>query len=115
MIFKQEDLLTHTVDLDSNGGQGSLIQCQIVRNEEVPHGRCFAKITMEKGTAMPIHTHHQETEYYYVLQGEGVVTHDNGETKVQTGDVVRTGDGETHAIRNEMAQPLIFIALILSD
>ena len=115
MIQKGDTLIVETIDLDKNGGSGSLTQRYILPNDMVPHGRCFGQITMEQGAAMPLHTHHNETEFYYILQGEGVVTHDAGETRVQQGDVVRTGDGESHAIRNEQPEPLAFIALILSD
>ena len=115
MIQKGDTLKVETVDLDKNGGKGSLTSLNILPNDQVPHGRCFAQITMGQGSAMPFHTHHQETEFYYILQGEGVVKHDDGETKVQAGDLARTGDGESHTIRNERPEPLVFIALILSD
>jgi mannose-6-phosphate isomerase-like protein (cupin superfamily) len=115
MIQKADTLAVEMVDLSRNGGRGCLMLRHILLNDKAPHGRCFEQITMEQGAAMALHTHRKKTEFYYILQGAGTVTHDDGEAKVNAGDVIITGDGESHAIRNERDEPLVFIALILYD
>jgi mannose-6-phosphate isomerase-like protein (cupin superfamily) len=115
VIQQADTLVVEDVHLSNNGGRGYLTLRHILPNDQVPHGRLFGQITMEQEAAMPLHTHHKETEFYYILQGEGIVTHDTGETKVHEGDMVRTGDGQSHAIRNEQPEQLVFIAAILDD
>jgi mannose-6-phosphate isomerase-like protein (cupin superfamily) len=115
VIQQADTLLVEDVDLSRNGGRGCLTLRHILPKDQVPHGRLFGQITMEQDAAMPLHTHRRETELYYILQGEGIVTHDAGETRVHTGDMVRTGDGQSHALRNECPEPLVFIAIILND
>ncbi|NCB01574.1 MAG: cupin domain-containing protein [Spirochaetia bacterium] len=95
------------------GGKG---ECKIVNHinpEELPHGRLFSTITIDSGNSIGSHEHHNEVEYYLILSGQGVVTESSGEHIVKEGDVVITGWGEGHAIRNDEAEPLVFLALIL--
>jgi len=115
VIQQTDTLIVEDVHLSSNGGWRYLTIRHILPNDQVPHGRLFGQITMGQEAAMPLHTHHRETEFYYILQGKGIVTHDTGETKVHAGDMVRTGDGQSHTIRNQQPEPLVFIAAILDD
>jgi mannose-6-phosphate isomerase-like protein (cupin superfamily) len=43
------------------------------------------------------------------------VTEADGEKIVKKGDLVITGNGASHAIRNEKSEPLVFLALIILD
>lgn len=56
-----------------------------------------------------------ETEYYWITSGEGIVTEADGEKKVTKGDMVITGGGASHAIRNEQEEDLKFLAVIILD
>jgi quercetin dioxygenase-like cupin family protein len=75
----------------------------------------FGKLTLVPGASIGKHQHIGETEYYWILQGEGIVTEADGEKHVKAGDLVITGGGATHAIRNEGTQDLVFMALIILD
>ena len=44
-----------------------------------------------------------------------VVTEKDGEKVALPGDVVITGDGESHAIRNDEDEDLVFVAVIILD
>lgn len=96
-------------------GNGEAIIKHIVNNNDLNHSRLFSTITLKKGCSIGNHTHLGETEYYYIISGEGVVSEKTGDTTVKIGDVVITGDKESHSIANNGDEDLVFIALILLD
>jgi mannose-6-phosphate isomerase-like protein (cupin superfamily) len=96
-------------------GKGETIIKHIINSDELNHSRLFSTITLKKGCSIGTHTHLNETEYYYILSGEGVVSEKSGDTTVKVGDVVVTGDKQSHSIINNGNEDLVFIALILLD
>ena len=115
MIKKNNDMTRKTVE-HMRDGNGSVDQMLILDGRDMaPHTRLCGMMTLDKGCSIGLHTHIKETEYYFILSGEGIVTEADGEKKVSKGDVVITGDGESHAIRNESTAPLVFVALIVLD
>ena len=112
MVIKNENQKTD-VKVKMRGGKGEAILKHIIDNKELCHSRLFSTITLKKGCSIGTHTHLQETEYYYILSGEGVVCENSVSTTVKPGDVVVTGDKETHSIENKGDEDLVFIALIL--
>jgi len=96
-------------------GPGSVVIQHILEKEQLHHARLFSKITLQPGDGIGSHAHTGETEYYYILEGTGKVTEDDGEKTVSTGDVVITGNGESHSIINTGAVTLKFIAVIILD
>ncbi len=102
--------------VDVKNMRGGVGECKTVHHidpKELPHGRLFSTITIEEGNSIGFHEHIGEVEYYLILSGEGVVSEKDGDKVVSSGDIVITGNGEGHAIRNENKEPLVFIALIL--
>jgi len=97
------------------GGDGLCQTLDFLNPEEMKHCRLFSTITMQQGTSIGEHDHVNETEYYWIISGEGVVTETDGEKVVASGDLVITGGGASHAIRNEKSEPLVFLALIILD
>lgn len=97
------------------GGAGTTEILHIVDPDELNHARLFSKITLPVGASIGEHIHEKETEYYYILEGTGIVGEAEGETVVTPGDVVITGDGASHSIRNTGDIPLRFLAVILLD
>lgn len=112
MIIKNNDQKTD-VKTNMRGGSGEVLFKHIVDKEELDHSRLFSTITLKKDCSIGTHTHIKETEYYYILSGEGVVTEEAGSSVVKPGDVVITGDGESHSIINNEDEDLVFIALII--
>jgi quercetin dioxygenase-like cupin family protein len=47
----------------------------------------------------PFHSHSAQWEYYQVLEGEGFVRDEAGETAVRTGDAFLFAPGEAHQLR----------------
>ncbi len=114
MIKRPAEMKTDVRD-QMRGGSGTTEILNIIPNDELNHARLFSKITLPVGSSIGEHTHLKETEYYYILDGTGIVEEADGEKPVCRGDVVITGDGESHGIRNSGDIPLVFMAVIILD
>lgn len=114
MVIKNDKQKIDT-KVKMRGGEGEAILKHIVDSDKLNHSRLFSKITLKKGCSIGTHTHLQETEYYYILEGKGVVSEKTLSYTVSPGDVVITGDKESHSIVNNEEEDLVFIALILLD
>ncbi len=112
MVIKNENQ-NIDVKIKMREGKGEAIIKNIIDSNKLSHSRLFSTITLKQGCSIGKHTHIQETEYYYILSGEGIVTEADGEKFVKPGDVVVTGDQESHSIINNREEDLVFIALIL--
>ena len=95
-------------------GQGSVEILHAFKKEELKGGaRLVARLRLDKGCSIGHHSHDNEEEVFYILQGQGVVSEDGKETPVSPGDAVLTGGGSGHSIRNDGDAPLLFMAIIL--
>ena len=79
------------------------------------HGRLFAHLTVEPGRSIGYHDHEHETEFFYILKGEGVFDDNGTKITVYPGDVCSTGYGASHSLENVSDEPLEFIALIVLE
>ena len=115
MVIKSCGMETQVRE-NMRGGSGSVELLHVVSKERLPQkGRLFSIITLEKGCGIGAHEHAEETEIYYVLEGEGILD-DNGTEKVLgKGDCNICGGGDYHGIRNEKDTPLKFVAAIIID
>ncbi len=96
------------------GGSGTIGIVHLADKEQIHHGRLLAEITIPPGGSIGEHEHKDETEYYIILEGEGFVNEGEGEISVSAGDVVITGNGAVHSIRNSGECPIRMIALIIT-
>lgn len=96
------------------GGDGVVrIDHLLSKQDMYDKGRLFARITLAPGCSIGPHVHEGEMEAFYIVSGTAVFT-DGGETTVVTaGDTTLTVSGGTHSIRNEGAEPVELVALIL--
>lgn len=109
---QMEDKIIHNM----RGGEGDALQHLILSdNDMAKHARLFATMVLKEGCSIGEHQHNNETEYYYILSGKGIVTEADGDKEVKAGDLVITGDGASHSIRNSGKEDLVFIALIILD
>ena len=93
-----------------------LLGCQTVGEKEL-NGKCglYAEVVVGPGCSLGYHEHHEESETYYILSGEGDYN-DNGTVRpVRAGDVTFTPDGCGHGLVNTGNTDLIFMALIILD
>ncbi|MFA6844949.1 MAG: cupin domain-containing protein [Sphaerochaetaceae bacterium] len=114
MIRKREEMPINILE-HMRGGDKEVEQLEIMPKGTVRHCRMFSKMTLAFGSSIGRHQHVGETEYYWILSGVGIVTENDGEHTVVPGDVVITGNGAEHAIRNEEKEDLVFLALIILD
>ena len=114
MIRKKNDMDTEKKE-EMRGGTGVVNITHMVKKEELQNGRLFARLLLPAGSSIGPHTHEGETEYYVILSGQGEVTETEGTKPVSPGDIVITGDGESHSISNTGSDPLEFLAVIIYD
>lgn len=95
-------------------GDGTITFKHILEKEELyGHGRMYAEIVIPPGASIGKHRHVDETEPYYVLEGEGIYHESDGsEHVIAAGDVCVLEVGAEHWIENRSEAPLRFMALI---
>ena len=79
------------------------------------HGRLFAPVKVNPVCSIGYHTHEHETEFYYIIKGEGVFNDNGKEIVVRPGDICATGYGEVHGLENRGTEPVELIALIVGE
>lgn len=99
---------------EMRGGTGTVHMMQIVKEEELMgKGRLFNHITLEPGCSIGLHEHVGEAEIFYILSGSGTATDNGAEVRLEKGDMLYTGDGSSHSVRNDGERPLELVAVIL--
>jgi len=102
------------VRANMRGGDGSVtVQPFFTPDEITAKSRLCAKLTLPPGASIGVHEHLQEDEVYIITRGSGILDDGQTETCVEAGDAVLTGNGESHAIRNDGDVPLEVIAVIM--
>jgi len=96
------------------GGDGVVTMVHMADPATMKNHRLVAEATIPPGASIGEHDHVNEIEYYIILEGEGIVVDDGKDVKVGPGDVVATGDGASHSIRNEGSVPLKMHAVIVT-
>jgi quercetin dioxygenase-like cupin family protein len=66
---------------------------------------------MEPEGHSPLHSHPWEHEVF-ILEGEGTVVGDGGETKFRAGDVVFVAPNDRHQFKNNSRKTLKFLCLV---
>lgn len=93
---------------------GAKINNIIKDDEFFGKGRMYAHVRLDIGEAVDWHIHTGETEYYYIISGNGVfVNSDRTECAVKPGDVCTMEIGGGHAIKQCGDSPLEFMALVI--
>jgi mannose-6-phosphate isomerase-like protein (cupin superfamily) len=114
MIIQRSEMKTEDKE-KMRGGEGSVHFTHIIDSDKIPHGKLMSEIVLKPGSSIGEHSHVNETEYYIILRGTGTVN-DNGVLKiVNAGDVVITGGGASHNIKNTGTEDLVFHAIIILD
>jgi mannose-6-phosphate isomerase-like protein (cupin superfamily) len=115
MIYKKEAVVVETRK-ELRGGPGDTVLHHLVSSDGLPKKcRLFCEMRLEPGCGIGEHPHNGETEFYYVLRGEGVVSDNGKDVALRQGDCMSTGNGESHSIMNKGTETLVFIACIVLD
>ena len=113
MLIKRNEMKTEVKE-KMRGGEGKTELVHLVDCENEKNIRLLAELTLKPGCSIGSHSHETETEYFVFLSGEGVVNDNGTEKPVKAGDVVVTGNGASHSIRNNGSVPLVFHAVIVT-
>ncbi len=62
-------------------------------------------------TPYPYHSHSAQWEFYHVIEGRGIVRHEDGTTEVETGDAFIFKPGEAHVVSNNGTEDLIMYVI----
>ncbi len=98
------------------GGEGHVIIKRILGEKEL-NGKCglYAQVTIEPGCSLGYHEHHNESETYYIISGEGEYDDNGTKRMVKAGDMTFTPDNCGHGLKNTGTEDLVFMALIILD
>jgi quercetin dioxygenase-like cupin family protein len=115
MVIKSEEMKSEVRE-SMRGGPGSAAIKHIVTGEALP-GNCrlFSVITLNKGCGIGGHAHEQESEIFYVLQGEAALDDNGRRVVLKAGDAHVCASGESHGIVNEKDEPLVLVAAIVLE
>lgn len=113
MIRRAADMRTEVRE-HMRGGDGSVTirHCFEPGEFKAPTRLC-ARLVLPPGASIGTHEHATEDEVYVILGGAGVLDDGVTHTRVQTGDAVLTGQGASHAIRNDGNVDLEIMAMIV--
>jgi mannose-6-phosphate isomerase-like protein (cupin superfamily) len=113
MFRKSEDMITEVRER-MRDGEGKVEILHIIKKDDTKGKiRLFAKVKLNKGCSIGMHSHEGEDEVFYILSGRGMAIDDGKEYAVGPGDAIVTGDGASHSIANTGDEPLEFMAVIL--
>lgn len=114
MVIKKSEMQTKTVN-NMKDGEGSCKITPLCSQDLIKHSRMFSHIEVLANSSIGIHTHLKETEYYYILEGTGTVNEKDSSYTVSQGDLVITGDKESHSLINNSDKSIKLIALVILD
>lgn len=115
MIKKAETLQTFEYE-NRFGGEGIITMKPLLTPDEFRgKGRLFSHTVVLPGSSIGQHTHQGDFETYYILKGTGEVNDNGVLSPVGPGDVVYTGSGHSHSIKNTGAENLEMISMILFE
>lgn len=113
-------MIKHAKDLHSEvsakrfGGKGEIHITRLLEIDQFQgKGRLFAHNKIRPNSSLGLHQHKGDFEVFYILSGEGIVDDNGSKSPVKKGDVILTGNGESHSIENTSSTDLEYIALVL--
>ena len=96
------------------GGAGSAVIRHYLSKEEFKAPvRLCAHLVLAPGAGIGPHQHEKEEEIFIITKGSGLHHDGQKETRVSVGDVTLTGNGASHAIRNDGKEDLELEAIIV--
>lgn len=96
-------------------GIGSAQVRNLFEPNEMNGVRLFNHVTLEPGATFGVHTHHDETEFYYILKGTLETGEQSGRYELHPGDVSCTGDGCFHDLKNIGDEPAELLTVIVGN
>ena len=93
--------------------RSGIVSRQLVWPKNSPQAQStITEVTMAPGSVSERHSHKSSEQIWIVVQGEGALLLENGNTDVlRAGDIVRTPAGDVHGIVNSGNAPLVYFAV----
>jgi len=110
---RNENRLDQRVNL--RGGQGTIDMYHLFEEHEMlGKAKICTRLVVKPNCSIGSHPHNPEAEIYYVISG-WLEMDDNGRTvTMNTGDIMITGQGDVHGLRNISDQDAEVFAIILA-
>lgn len=113
MILRRDNMRTQKRP-EMKGGTGEVTVRHLVECDDIDNIRYVGEMTLPTGTGIGHHSHEGETEFFIITEGVGIADDGDGDVEVNTGDVIVTGTGGSHSIRNDAEADLKIIAFIVT-
>ena len=112
-MIKRSQEMANDIKVNMRGGEGQAVIKHLYKQDELKgNSRLCATITLEPGHSIGEHSHVDEEEIYYILQGQATVIDDGEPVVVGPGDAIMTRGGESHSIMNTGTETCVFMAII---
>ena len=112
MIRKHDEMTVESRE-NMRGGKGVVdFRHFFTADEFTADVRLCTTMTVPPGASVGSHRHATEDEIYIVTAGSGILDDGTGRTRIEAGDAILTGNGESHAVENDGDEDLVVIAVI---
>jgi len=113
MIIRGKDIEAKNVE-NPRGGRGSLINMGYeVMSQFSGNIKMFSVANLKPDSLIGYHTHEDDMEIYFMLDGSGIVSDNGQEDILYPGDLLITQKGEGHSIENKSGSDITFLAMII--
>jgi len=116
MLYHRNELKSETRE-KPRGGEGTAAFLHFAEGKGAVQKNTglLAEITLPPGASIGYHSHTEDTEFYIIMEGSGKVNDNGTEKDISKGDVMITGNGDSHSIANTGSSPLVFHAVIIAN
>lgn len=113
-MVKNELTVKHWSNVE--GGNGTPVFRMLLDDDELPkNARIMAIAEFEPGESIGYHQHVNESELYYILEGESTYQDDGEEYIVKAGTSTFCYEGHYHGIINTSDKKMKMLAVVLKE
>ena len=115
-LLRKADDMKQVPFAECHGGNGSLGWTDVLSGSLI-EGRRLNYVhddILKPGVTIGIHSHENDEEYYFILEGNGIMTLDNEDHQVGPGDIAAVFPGGSHALRNDSEDDMRIIVFCMS-
>ncbi len=113
MITRSEEQ-SHSIREFMRGG-AKYVEQTLLSSKLPERVRIFNLLTLIPGASIGYHVHEEETELFYIIEGNGRVRDDDDYFDVSAGDCMATFSGHGHAVENTGDTNLVILACIMKE
>ncbi len=106
MLINFDEITENAVNNFKNGEKVFKHKAFSDENNKIMLGR------LERGASIGLHTHENNSEIVYILEGKGKVLYDGEYINLQKGDCHYCPMGHEHSLINDKCDELVFFAVV---